>query len=63
VIVNLAVFFAVQVLWPGGFGERFEWPAGLIGAAAAIALFRFRVGVIRVVLASGIAGLVLRLAM
>ena len=61
VIVNLAVFFAYHVLWPQGFGGHFEWPSALIGIAAAIALFRFKVGVIPVVLASGLAGLALAL--
>jgi chromate transporter len=57
VIVNLAVFFAYHVLWPQGFGGHFEWPASAIGALAALALFRFKVGVIRVVLVAGLAGL------
>lgn len=57
VIVNLAVFFAYHVLWPRGFAGGFEWAAALIGLAAALALFRFKVGVIPVVLASGLAGL------
>ena len=56
VIVNLALFFAYHVLWPGGFSGRFEWLAALIGIAAAIALFRLRVGVIRVVVAAGVVG-------
>ncbi|MDR7305144.1 chromate efflux transporter [Rhodoferax saidenbachensis] len=59
VIVNLAVFFAYHVLWPQGLGGHFEWPSLLIGTAAALALFRFKVGVIPVVLASGLAGLAL----
>ena len=61
VIVNLALFFAWHVLWPRG------WQAGaiaggvdslalLIGTAAAIALFRFKAGVIPVILACGAAG-------
>jgi chromate transporter len=62
VIVNLAVFFAGHVLWPAGFSGRFEWPAALIGSAAALALFRFKVGVIPVVVASGLLGLVVRFA-
>ena len=62
VIVNLAVFFAYHVLWPQGLGGRFDWPSAVIGLAAAIALFRFKLGVIPVVLGSGIAGLVYRLA-
>ncbi len=61
VIINLAVFFAFHVLWPQGLAGRFEWPSALIGLAAAVALFRFKAGVIPVVLASGLAGLLLRL--
>jgi chromate transporter len=57
VIVNLAVFFAYHVLWPKGLTGLFEWPAALIGAGAAIALFRYKVGVIPVVFACGLAGL------
>jgi chromate transporter len=61
VIVNLAVFFALHVLWPHGSQGGFVWPSLLIGLAAGIALFRFEVGVIPVVLACGVIGLVLRL--
>ncbi|MDB5868834.1 MAG: chromate transporter, chromate ion transporter family, partial [Polaromonas sp.] len=59
VIVNLAVFFAYHVLWPQGLAGHFEWASAFIGALAALALFRFKVGVIPVVLASGLAGLAL----
>jgi len=59
VIVNLAVFFAYHVLWPQGLAGHFEWASALIGIAAAVALFRFKVGVIPVVLASGLVGLAL----
>jgi len=62
VIVNLAVFFAYHVLWPQGLGGRFEGPSAVIGLAAALALFRFKLGVIPVVLGSGIAGLGVQLA-
>ena len=61
VIVNLAVFFAWHVLWPQGFGGPFEWPALAIGAIAALALFRHKQGVIRVVLGAGLLGLAWRL--
>jgi chromate transporter len=57
VIANLAVFFAFHVLWPRGFGAGFEWAAAVIGAGAALALFRYKVGVIPVVLGAGLAGL------
>jgi chromate transporter len=62
VIVNLAAFFAWHVFWPGGW--RTGTPlAGLdalalaIAVAATIALFRFKAGVIPVILACGAAGL------
>jgi chromate transporter len=61
VIVNLAVFFAIHVLWPHGMQGGFEWPSLIIGLGAGIALFRFKAGVIPVVLACGLAGLALRL--
>jgi len=62
VILNLAVFFAFHVLWPRGLSGPFEWASACIGLIAAIALFRFKRGVIPVVLGSGIAGLAWRLA-
>jgi chromate transporter len=62
VIVNLAVFFAYHVLWPQGLRGHFEWPSAVIGLAAAAALFRIKLGVIPVVLGSGIAGLAYQLA-
>jgi chromate transporter len=61
VIVNLAVFFAIHVLWPHGAHESLDWPPLLIGLAAGVALFRFKVGVIPVVLACGVIGLELGL--
>ncbi len=57
VILNLAVFFAWHVLWPAGFSGGFEWFSALTGIAAFIALFRFKAGIIPVILACGIAGL------
>ena len=57
VIVNLAVFFAYHVLWPVGLSGRFEWLSAAIGLVAGVALFRFKVGVIPVVLASGFVGM------
>ena len=63
VIVNLAVFFAVHVLWPQGFGGAFDVAGAAIAVAAAVALFRFGAGVIPVIAASGVAGLALRLVL
>jgi chromate transporter len=61
VILNLAVFFAYHVVWPQGFKGYFEWFSAMIGVAALIALLRFRIGVIPVILGCGGAGLVYRL--
>ena len=61
VIVNLAMFFAYHVLWPDGFNAPIDWISLLIGAAATIALFRFKVGVIAVIIACGLAGLAITL--
>jgi chromate transporter len=46
VILNLAMFFAYHVLWPQGFGGRFDGLPVVISLAAAVALFRFKVGVL-----------------
>ncbi len=58
VIVNLALFFAYHVLWPKGFGAGFDLPSAVIAAAAAIALFRFKVGVLPLLGACGAAGII-----
>lgn len=59
VIANLAVFFAYHVLWPQGLSGHFDWASACIGLAAGVAFFRFKAGVISVVLACGLAGLAL----
>jgi chromate transporter len=61
VILNLALFFGYHVLWPQGFEGRFDWPSALIALGAAVALFRFKRGVIQVLLASALTGLVVHL--
>jgi chromate transport protein ChrA len=66
VIVNLAAFFAWHVLWPHGWEDAARAggldPVALaIGVAAALALFRAKVGVIPVILACATAGLAVRL--
>jgi chromate transporter len=57
VILNLAMFFAYHVLWPHGFSGRFEVLSAAICLGAAIALFRFKVGVIPLLGACGTVGL------
>jgi chromate transporter len=58
VILNLAMFFAYHVLWPQGFGGRFDAVSAVIGAAAAVALFRFKVGVMPLLGGCAVVGLV-----
>lgn len=57
VVLNLALFFAYHVLWPNGFGADMDWVSALIGMAAGIVLFRFKVGIIPVIAWCGLAGL------
>lgn len=66
VIASLALFFIAHVALPkgatGGFPLNVAWPALAIMAAASLALLRYKVGVIPVIAASALAGLLLRLA-
>ena len=57
VILNLALFFAWHVLWPKGFDGGFDWPAALLASASAIALLRYKRGVIEVLVACALSGL------
>jgi chromate transporter len=61
VILNLAAFFAYHVLWPQGAEGRLDAFAATIGAAAMIALFRFKVGIIPLIAVCGAAGLACKL--
>ncbi|WP_237883368.1 chromate efflux transporter [Pseudomonas sp. PGPR40] len=61
VILNLACFFGYHVLWPNGFSGQLDWPSALIAIAAAIALFRFKRGVIEVLIGCGLIGLAVHL--
>jgi chromate transporter len=62
VILNLALFFAIHVLWPLGPGGPFDGASALIAALAAVALFRFKLGVLPVLAGCALAGLAWRLA-
>lgn len=63
VIVNLALFFAYHVFWPQGLQSPIDWVSVALAALALIAIFRFNVGVIPVILASGLLGMLWRLGM
>ena len=64
VIANLALFFIAAVAYPAGshslFGSQPDWAALGLMAGAALALWRLKWGVIPVIAASGLAGLLLR---
>jgi len=61
VILNLALFFAYHVLWPQGFAGHFDGVSALIVLAAAVALFRFKLGVLPLLAACALAGLAITL--
>src|SRR6266540_4754880 len=66
VILNLALFFAWHVLWPAGFSDApfasgFDWFSALVGLVALAALWRYKSGMIPVILGCGAAGLLYRL--
>ena len=54
--MNLALFFAWHVFWPQGFGGAFDGYAVLVAAAALLALYRYRIGVVSVMLGCGTLG-------
>ena len=60
VILNLAIFFGYHVMWPNGFAGRFDWISALIALAAAVALIRFKRGVIEVIAACAVIGLLVK---
>ncbi|WP_312443552.1 MULTISPECIES: chromate efflux transporter [Stutzerimonas] len=61
VILNLALFFGYHVLWPEGFAGSFDWLSALIAVGAAVALFRFKRGVIQVLVGCALVGLAIHL--
>jgi chromate transporter len=61
VVLNLALVFGAAVIWPGGLRDGPDWLAALITITAFIALYRFKVDVLWVVLSGGIIGLGRRL--
>lgn len=59
VIVSLAVFFGKHVFWLETPTPHLDVPAMLLGLLASIALLRYQVGTIKLILACAISGLVL----
>jgi chromate transporter len=60
VILNLALFFAHQVLWPMGFSGPFDGASAALAVVAAIALFRFQRSVIQVIAGCAVLGLMVK---
>lgn len=55
VILNLAIWFALQVVFPAH--ARVDWFALAVGVTALVALERFKVGIVPVIIAGGALGL------
>jgi chromate transporter len=60
VIASLGLFFLVHIAEPAD--GRVDWVALALAGAAAVALLRYKLGVIPVIAGCALAGLVLRLA-
>jgi chromate transporter len=61
VILNLALFFGYHVLWPKGMAGPFDAVSALIALGAALALLRFKRGVIEVIAVCAVVGLAVHL--
>ncbi len=62
VIVNLAVFFAWHAFWPQAsaaapFGGRFEWQLVLLAVASFVALWKYKIDIMKVIGACALLGL------
>ncbi len=57
VIVNLAVFFAYHVFWPKGLAADFDWFSLFICISALIALFRFKIDIVPVIISCAMVGI------
>ncbi len=60
VILQLALFFAWHTLWPQGWAGPFAWASTGIALVAAVALFRFQVGVLPLLGSCATAGVLLQ---
>ena len=58
VILNLALVFGFAVIAPDGFGGDINWFLALISVTAFVALYRFRMDVLSIVLLGGLIGLI-----
>lgn len=61
VIVNLALFFAYHVFWPQGLSGPIDWFSVILALAATTLVFRFKLGIISLILGCGGLGLAYKL--
>ena len=61
VVLNLALFFGYHLLWPEGFTGAFDVRSALIAVGAAVALFKFKRGVMEVIGLCALMGLAVKL--
>lgn len=61
VILNLALFFAYHVFWPTGWANPTDWFSIGLTVLATVAIFRFKVNVIPVILICGSLGMLYKL--
>ncbi len=57
VVFSLAVFFAHHTFWPAGLDQPPDWPSIVLALVAFTALFRYRIGIVRVLAACAAAGI------
>jgi chromate transporter len=62
VILNLALFFAYHVFWPRGFSHHVEWPTLILTMLATLCIFRFKLGVIPIILGCAVLGMLYKLS-
>jgi len=61
VILNLAIFFAWHVFWPRGGNGNFDWLAASMALLIFVGLWRFKWGIVPVILGSALFGFLLTL--
>ena len=61
VVLNLALFFAIHLLWPQGLDEPMNLQGALLALAAGVALFRYKFSVMQVLGVCAAVGVALKL--
>lgn len=61
VVLNLALFFGYHLLWPEGFEGGLDVRSALIAIGAAVALLKYKRGVMEVIFFCALTGLAMHL--